>query len=289
MKSKAFQTLFFLLASAVTFSATAQTAPGKIHLNKGQKVQVDNTITSVISMEMMGQSMEMNSDGMMLYKVEVKDKKDTSYNISSTLTKMTNNGSMMGQSYSFDSDKKKDLDSTEMGKAIKKELNVAKEIELNNSGQQVNQKMIDISEDAGQNPMMGMMKTMSGAGAAFSSVTEIFQALPAGAKNGDSWVDSSIADGLKSYRSYTIKDVTNNIATITITGNQIVNKTLEQMGSAINLSMQAKLSGEAKIEVNSGVVQQKNFTMEGAGNADAMGQTIPLTMKVTSITNVKNL
>lgn len=289
MKIKKLQLLFLAVCCTGSFTAVAQMNNGKLQLNKGQKIQVDNTLNSVSSMEMMGQAMEMNSDAFMLHQVEVKDKKDTSYTLASTLTKMTTSGNVMGQTFSFDSDKQKDRDSSDMGKMLKGQLNVAKEIELNNQGQLINQKKADVPMETGENPMMGMMKSMTGGGDFTNTAIEVFQAIPSGAKQGDTWSDSVIADGIKTYRTYTVKDISNNIAAITLAGNQTTNKKLEQMGAEINLSIEAKLSGESKVDIKTGMVQQKTFVIDGAGTADAMGQSIPLTMKVTSTTTVKNL
>jgi hypothetical protein len=104
------QNLFLAVACAGSFATHAQN--GKLQLNKGEKIQVENTLNSVATMEMMGQQMEMKSDAFMQHQVEVKDKKDTSYTIASKLTKMTTTGTVMEQSYSFDSDSKKDRDSS---------------------------------------------------------------------------------------------------------------------------------------------------------------------------------
>jgi Family of unknown function (DUF6263) len=289
MKIKKLQLLFLAVCFTGSFSAVAQMNNGKLQLSKGQKIQVDNTLNSVSSMEMMGQAMEMNSDAFMLHQVEVKDKKDTSYTLASTLTKMTTSGNVMGQAFSFDSDKQKDRDSSDMGKMLKGQLNVAKEIELNNQGQLINLKKTDAPEETSENPMMGMMKSMTGGGDFTNTAIEVFQAIPSGAKQGDTWSDSVIADGIKTYRTYTVKDISNNIAAITLTGNQTTNKKLEQMGAEINLSIEAKLTGESKVDVKTGMVQQKTFIIDGAGTADAMGQSIPLTMKVTSTTTVQHL
>ncbi len=288
MKSRTLQNLLLVLVCMTSFSVHAQKNNGKLELTKGQKLQVDNTLNSVATMDMMGQQMELNSDAVMVNQVEVKDKKDSSYTIASTLTKMTTNGNMMGQSYSFDSDKKQDRDSSELGKMLKDQLNVPREIELNSKGQLVNQKKTDAPAETGANPMMGMMKSMTGSGSDFAA-TEVFQVIPSGAKQGDTWSDSAILDGIKTFRTYTIKEIINNIAAVTLTGNQTTNKKVEQMGSEINLMIEAKLSGESKVDMKTGMVQQKTFVIDGSGSADAMGQSIPLTMKVTSTIIVKNL
>lgn len=288
MKLKTLQNLLLVLVCMTSFSVHAQKNNGKLELTKGQKLQVDNTLKSVATMDMMGQPMELNSDAVMVNQVEVTDKKDSSYTIASTLTKMTTNGNVMGQSYSFDSDKKQDRDSSELGKMLKGQLNVPREIELNSKGQMVSQQKTDAPAEAGGNPMMGMMKSMTGSGTDFAA-TEVFQAIPSGAKQGDTWSDSIIADGVKTYRTYTIKEINNNIAAVTLAGNQTTNKTMEQMGSEINLTIEAKLTGESKVDMKTGMVQQKTFVVDGSGSAGTMGQSIPLTMKLTSTIIVKSL
>lgn len=288
MKQKTVQNLLLAIACIPVLSAQAQKNAATLHLTKGQKIQVDNTLKSVATMDMMGQSMELNSDAVMINQVEVKDKKDSSYTIASTLTKMTTNGSVMGQSYSFDSDKKQDRDSSELGKMLKDQLNVPREIELNSKGQLVNKQKTDAPAESGANPMMGMMKSMTGSGTDFAAA-EVFQVIPSGAKQGDTWIDSANADGIKTYRTYTLKEINDNIATVSITGNQTTNKTIEQMGSEINLTIEAKLTGESKVDMKTGMIQQKTFVVDGSGAADAMGQSIPLTMKLTSTIVVKSL
>ena len=282
------QNLFLAVACAGSFAAHAQN--GKLQLNKGEKIQVENTLNSVATMEMMGQQMEMKSDAFMQHQVEVKDKKDTSYTIASKLTKMTTTGTVMEQSYSFDSDSKKDRDSSELGKMLKDQLNTVKEIELNNKGVMLVQNKTDTAAGNDENPMLGMMKTMTGTGTDFSNAAvEVFQVLPVGAKQGYSWSDSSIANGVNTHRTFTVKEINNNTAAVTLVGTQKTTKMVEQMGTEVNLTIDAKLSGESIVDVKTGTIQQKTYVIDGAGTADLMGQAMPLTMKVTSVTSVKRL
>ena len=56
----------------------------------------------------------------------------------------------------------------------------------------------------------------------------------------------------------------------------------------VNVSMDAKLSGESVVDISTGIVKQKTLNMDGTGTAEMMGQSIPMTTKVTSTTTVKN-
>ena len=280
--------LFFFAAGCIAFSAVSAQSANKLVLNKGQKIQVDNSVKSVISMEMMGQSMEMTSDVLMINQVEVKDKSETAYTVNSAITKMTTNGSAMGQNYTFDSDKKEDLD-TDIGKALKGQINVTKEMHFNNNGELTSvTKATDTSAASGS--PLDMMKSMTSAGGDESGgISEIFKVLPQGKKVGDSWSDSLISADAKLHRTYILKEIKGDDAVIALSGTQTTSKKVEQQGMEVNVTMDSKIAGEMTVDVKTGIVKQRSLTMDGTGNADAMGQAIPLTTKITSTTSVKNL
>ncbi len=280
--------LSFFAAGCIVFSVANAQSSNKLVLNKGQKIQVDNSMKSVISMEMMGQSMEMTSDVLMINQVEVKDKSDTAYTVNSAITKMTTNGSAMGQNYTFDSDKKEDLES-EIGKALKGQINVTKEMHFNKAGELTSVTKTTDSSAASGSPL-DMMKSMTSAGGDESGgISEIFKVLPKGKKVGDSWSDSLISADAKLYRTYTLKELKGDDAIVTLSGKQTTNKKVEQQGMEVNVTMDSKIAGEMTVDQKTGIVKQRSLTMDGTGNADAMGQAIPLTTKITSTTSVKNL
>ena len=284
---------FFIVFLAVTLLSTtlsqAQNNGTKLILTKGQKLQIDNTVKSLTNMDLMGQSMEMTSDATMTHQVEVKDKRETIYTVASTITKITSSGNAMGQAYTFDSDKKEDLES-EIGKVMKGQLNVTHEADFNTAGTVISEKKAVSTEAPNSNPMMDMMKNLTGGGNNDGGgAGEIFQVLPMGKKPGDSWTDSSIAEGSKTYKTYTLKEIKGNDAILTLSGTQSTNKKIEQQGMEVNVTMESKLSGESTVDLTTGIVKQKSMVVDGAGNADAMGQAIPITTKITSNTIVKNL
>ena len=280
--------IFLGVICLFTVTGDAQTAPGKLTLAKGQKIQIDNNIKSVISQEMMGQVMEIIIDANMIHQVEVKDKKNNSYVVSSTLTKLSTNGTAMGQEMKFDSDKPEDMES-ETGKALKDQLNVSKELEVNDKAEVI----AGIKKDtaaAGGDQLMDMMNNVIGGGSDESNGAAMaFDVIPKGKKAGDSWSDSSVTDEMKIYRSYTIKEVNGNDATVTLTGKQVTKKKVEQQGMEINVNMEGKLSGEGIVDMSTGLVVQRTTVMDGIGTAEVMGQSMPVTTKVTTTTTVKTI
>ncbi len=290
IKMKFTKSFSFLLPAfcLFTISASAQTATGKLLLAKGQKIQIDNTIKSVISQEMMGQSIEITIDANLIHQLEVKDKKANSYLLSSTLTKLSTNGNAMGQEMKFDSDKKDDLES-ETGKALKDQLNVSMDVELNESAMVINGIKKDGKASTG-GQLMDMVNNVTGAESDDSNgANAAFEVVPSGKKMGDSWTDSSITSEMKTYRKYTIKEVNGNNATILLTGTQLTKKKVEQQGMEINITMDGKLSGEGVVDMSTGLLKQRTTVLDGIGSAEVMGQSIPVTTKVTTITSVKTI
>jgi len=280
--------LLFAVFSLITITTSAQTATGKLSLAKGQKILIDNDIKTVSNQEMMGQSMEITSDAKMQYEVEVKEKKPNSYLISTTLTKVLSSGSAMGQEMKFDSDKKEDLDS-ETGKAFKDQLNVSMEAEYNENAQVINAVKKEATTTS-DNQMMDMMKKFAGAsGADLDGASAAFTIIPAGKKPGDTWSDSLITDAVKTYTTYTFKALDGKNATITSSGKQVTKMKVEQQGMEINVSMDGTLSSEGIIDISTGLIKQKTSTLNGVSTTEIMGQTIPGTTKVTTVTTVKTI
>ncbi len=278
--------LLYAIFSILTITTSAQTASGKLILSKGQKIQIDNEIKTISNQEMMGQSMEITSDARMVYAVEVKGKKPHSYLISTTLTRVISSGSVMGKEMKFDSDKKEDLES-EAGKAFKDQLNVGMDAEFDESARVINAVNKDTAASTG-NQMMDMMKKFAGAsGAELNGASAAFIIIPSGKKVGDTWTDSLITEAVKTYTSYTFKELNGNNATIISTGKQFTKMKVEQQGMEINISMDGTVSTAGIIDITTGLVKQKTTTINGTSTTEVMGQSIPGTTKVTTITIVK--
>ena len=288
MKLAQYITLLFfagILGSAAVF---AQTSSGKLSLSKGQKLQIDNSVTSVINQEMAGQSIEITIDANLVHQLEVKDKKNNSYIIAATLTRLATNGNAMGQSMSFDSDKKEDLE-TETGKAMKGQLNVTQEVEFNDQGKVINGVKKDQKDSAG-GQLVDIVNNMTGGNNDNSNgANAAFEVMPVGKKVGDSWSDSIISNEIKTYYNYTIKEIKGNDATVLVTGKQVTIKKVEQQGMEININMEGKISGEGIVDINTGVLKEKTTVSDGTGTAEMMGQSIPVTTKITTKTTVKKI
>ncbi|MEP7111576.1 MAG: DUF6263 family protein [Ferruginibacter sp.] len=283
------KSFYLLLPAACILSITSfsQTSSGKLLLAKGQKIQIDNNVKTVSSQDMMGQAVEITLDANLIHEVVVKDKKANSYLLTSTLIKLSTFGSAMGQELKFDSDKKEDLES-ENGKALKDQLNVTKELELDESAKVIMGVKKDTGAIAG-GQLMDMINNVSFGNDESNGANAAFEVMPAGKKVGDSWSDSSITEGMKTYRNYTFKEADGNNATILLAGKQLTKKKLDLQGMEVNINLEATLSGEGIVDMRTGLLKQRTMVMEGTSTTEVMGQSIPGTTKVTTTTTVKTI
>ncbi len=284
---KKLHTTLGIFTMAVLASLNSQGQANKLVLTKGQKLELSNEVKSKISMEMMGQSMEIISNVNMLQAIEVNEKSDSGYAVSATLKKMKMEGSAMGQNMNYDSEKKEDQDS-EIGKNFKNKINAVTESQVNENGKttSVKKSAAEAEGTEGGNPM-ALMQNMGGGNNEEASAGAAFMVLPAGKKVSDSWSDSSNADGIKVNKTYTVKEVKGNETTVTLKGTQSISKKIENQGMEVNVLMDTKLSGEITVDTTNGLVKQKTITVEGTGTSEVMGQSIPITTVSTTTTIVK--
>ena len=281
-------TIIPVLCSALLFSgsvfaqsaAPVNTNPGagfrKISLQPGTQFKVEHSMNSSSNMEMMGQSMDIKADMRLFSKVDVTAKNAGTYKLSTTITRMVTSADMMGQAMEYDSDKPGDNE-TDLGKMLKDKINQPAEADLTEDGRVTLLKKD--SSGGGLNPLSSMM---GGAEDETNGLGDVFMLIPLEAKAGDSWSDSLINGGTKTYRTYSIKSVSGDEAVITISGTQAINRTVENQGMEVTIELNNKLSGETTVSTTTGLIRQRSLTMEGTGTTGVMGQSIPMTTKVTT-------
>jgi hypothetical protein len=279
--------IFVFFLSGISFAAFSQTPTGKIVVKKGQHFIVASSSDGVVNQEMMGQNMEMKIGSATQVNAEIKDSKDNNYTITQTLTKVKSTFSGMGQEKSFDSDKKEDM-AGEAGALYKDKLNMPKDIVVTNNGKSVanaDTTKKDDSNDA--NPMAAMMDMMGGG--QDNAAAALFLVIPAGKKAGDTWQDSTISDGVKMKRTYTINSIANKEASVTINGVLDINKTMQVQGMDLNTVMMSKIISKVLVDLTSNIQKENKSTTDVTGTIDVMGQSVPLTSKITSVTTVTSL
>jgi hypothetical protein len=249
-------------------------------LPTGKTYQVENKIETTSSTDVQGQSMESKANVTSIYKIAVKNKSGENYSLTNTLSHIVMDMSMMSQQVNFDSDKKEDMDG-EIGSALKSYINQPKDLQIDKSGK-------IISEDSTDTSATGIAKRLNFAQTGYGTQLA-FLALPANAKVGSSWIDSSNDDGISRTTNYTIKDISGGIANISFTSKVSTDATMEQNGMEISTKTKGKVTGEEKVDVKTGIIQSSTSTGDTSGTVTAMGQDFPTSAKVTSTTTVKEL
>ncbi len=285
-----------LLLGALLISASAHAQPAaansaaslsfkKINLSAGSKYKVENVMKSTNTMEMMGQSMEITADVNLHSQVDVAEKTAEGYKLVTKVTRMVTAANMMGQTVNYDSDKPEDRES-EIGKLMSDKINQPSNATLTPEGKVTVQKSDNASAAAAANPMMAMM---GGGEDETNGLGDLFLPLPENCKAGDSWMDSIISNGTKTYRNFTVKSVNGTDALISFTGTQSISKTVENQGMEANVNLENKMNGEITSDTGTGLIRQRTLTMEGTGSTEVMGQSIPMNTKVTVQSSVTAL
>jgi hypothetical protein len=265
--------LFFVTASTI-----AQTK-SKLKLPENKKYQVVNTLQSNSTTNIQGQSMESAVNVSSTYDIEVKGKSGSDYNLSSTISKLTTNMTMMGQEIKFDSENKEDMDGP-FGSALKDFIGKPKAMKMDASGK--------VTFDEKDTAMSEIAKQLHLTQNAFGTQLA-FLPLPEKAKVGATWTDKTDNEGISKTTNYTIQNITGNIATVSFESVDSVATSMEQNGMEISVKTSGKSSGEEKVDLKTGVIQSSTTKADATGTVSAMGQEFPMSTKITSTTTVTEL
>jgi hypothetical protein len=276
-----------MFIATILFAQTATTNNSlskKIVLASGQKIIVANTISMETSMS----GMDITNSSSTENTLEVKSVSENNYTLTNTLTKMKVNMDMMGQSTSYDSDKPEDQNS-DIGKSLADRLNKPKELVLDNSTGKATATSAkkETKNDADvADPMQGMMQ-MFGSGGDDGLVNSVFEQIPSGIKSGDSWSDSSVDKSLKMVRHFTLVSITGNEAAIKMTSVIDAVNTMEVQGMQMDMNSTTQSSADIITDITTGIVKKRSTVASISGSFQVMGQSIPLTAKVTSNSTVQ--
>ncbi len=276
-----------IIACTVSSSLFAQNN-GSISLATGKKYTIENKVNTTSSSEMQGQQMETTADVSTTYSIEVKGLKDDKYNMTNSISSIKLNMSSMGQNMNFDSEKKEDM-AGEMGSSFKDIINQPNNVVMDRSGKVIVAPKKDTAKAASANPTAMIMKQMGDPEQQGYGAIMAFLAVPKKAKAGDTWKDSTSAEGVTRVTNYTIKNIKDKVATVAIDGTEKRDTKMEMQGMEINTKTDGKISGEETVDASTGIIMQSNTTLDAKGTVYVMGQEVPTTAKAVSVTTVRAL
>ncbi|MDQ6761007.1 MAG: DUF6263 family protein [Bacteroidota bacterium] len=279
-----------LVIATLSFVSTITFAQvnGTINPSPGQKFIVENKLKTVSSSEMMGQTMESNADVTSTYKIEVKSIKNNNINFLNTFTGLKMNMKVMENDMSFDSDKKEDMDG-DLGKNFKDILNQPKDVVMDKSGNVIlSDKPESANESGADNPAMLAMKQMGGDPAEQGYGAKItFEVIPSNIKVGSNWTDSSSNGGVTKITHYTVKEINGNECKLGLSGTIAGDIKAQMQGMEILTKTTGDFTGEETVDLKTGVIKENNSSTDAKGTITVMGQEIPTSSKITSVTTVK--
>ncbi len=281
--------LVCLVISGLTFAQPSATGKrsetAKIKLNNGQKIVVESTIDIEASLTM---GMEMTSNSVTVNALEVKSSNASNYIISSTLTRLKMTSNMMGQATNYDSENKASNDE-QMAKIFDDKLNKAVDVTVDNTtGLAVTEKKKEKKgDDEETNPVADLMKIFSDNASDDAIVSGAFEMIPKGKSIGDSWADTATGKDMKTIRTYTLKSISGNEATIQ--SNIVMNAVnkLDFQGMEFNIKSETKTNGEIITDISTGLVKKRTSVADITGSIPMMGQDMPISAKATTTTIYK--
>ena len=272
-----------LLLISFCFGSLVIAQSGTIVLNKGQKFNMENTISTNSTQEVMGQSMESHVNITTNSSLEVKETKGSNYDLTNNIGRMQMHFTMSGgmaQDMSFDSDKKEDM-SSDQGASLKKVINHPIDVSMSNTGKIISTPKTEKKENGDMTSMI-IGKALGDPGDGSYGVNIIFLPIPANAAVGYTWSDSLSTEGSKKFTTYSIKEFQGTDVIVGIVGSMDVNIKAEMQGMEIVTKSKGTVKGEEVVDRASGVLRSLKTTTETTGTVEAQGMDIPMNTKITS-------
>jgi Family of unknown function (DUF6263) len=282
--------LFFVPALlAISFGAQAQKINNKIRFHAGEQLEVSTQLTATNTMELMGQSMESKVTSGISQHFVVTNASAKNATLEQTVKNIkVDAASGMGQDFHFDSNKPEDLQG-EIGKNMEGYLKSKYTLTVDDKGNitsVVNPDSARKNDEAGM--LAGMLSQMDfGADAPKAGEASVFKVLPdRDISKGESWVDSSSDESGKKAARYTVQSISDKEVVLEVAEKGTLHTTQQIMGFDTKISSESTSSGTITIDRQTGMLKQKNITIDSQETIEAQGQSIPAKSKRTVVVNV---
>lgn len=274
-----------LVAVACSLSASAQKVSNKLTFKKGQKLEMVSQVNSVISMDMMGQSIDTKIDATITRLFDVADVAKGAATIEHKMKRMQMNFDVpMQGTQTFDTENETDMKG-EGGKMAEKAMKNKYTMTLDPTGKITAVKADDDNPNKNDSavvqadPMAGALSQIAaGMDLPKSGDLSEFKILPDyEVSKGQSWADST----KDSKTVYTLTDITNTDIIIDYTEDATTQRTQEAQGMEITMSSKDKTTGKIILDKNTGLLKERTTTTNSEGTMEMMGQSLPMNTKLT--------
>ncbi len=277
----AFVASLFLFSCKQKAGGSGEAYTLKMRLNKGDKFSQDMDMDMNMNMAVMGQAMDMKMGmkGGALFEV-VNDSSGTK-DLSMTYTSMKMKMEMMGspEAESINTDAMSDKISEKIsGKKVILKINDKYEI-VDVSG--FNEMMLDDSTDIQTREQMKKMFSKDQMNSMFGMMFQLYPDKPV--RVGETWEKENEVNvtgiSMKMTGKYTLTEVKDGIAHISVDGKFSGKGNMDQGGMAVEMDMDGGQKGTMSIGLADGYLRDGNITMDVKADMNMMGQKVPMTIK----------
>lgn len=288
-----YKKLFLIPALVVSVYSFAQSANGQLKFEQGQVLNVQTDLKTTISQQMMGSSVDFNTNASVFHNYTVTNATDDNTTLRHKTSQVKFDFEGMGQKRPFDSKNEKDLNGP-LGTPVKDVLSKTYDAVISPTGTvlMVFPEKFETSEtDERVRLVTNMLKEV------FETVnppkkggTSFFAVFPAKEVSiGETWNESYETTSGKFNNTYSLKEITDTAYIVKVSGTSSTTSKADMMGMEIVTSLNNTSTGTIIVDKTTGIVKQKDIVTESTGTTTGMGGETPLTAKTTTKTVVTSV
>ena len=259
-----------LFAAAFTANAQAPKLPA------GTKFKVVTESNNITSMSMMGQDIELSNGSKSYADFHLKSVSGSSYQLSTSITRISGSVSAMGNEQTFDSEDAS-LKSNPMVAEQLKMLNKPIDFTIENG------KVVNTASAAGSDVLTALLGQTNGT----TDQAKYFLTLPAASiKPAYQWSVVDNKPDAASESLYVIAEVNATDISVNVLTNVKLATTLNQNGMEIKQNTQGTMKAKRIYDAKTGLLKSETATGALKGTMNVMGQDAPIDLKVTTKSSV---
>jgi hypothetical protein len=259
-----------LFVAAFTTNAQAPKLPA------GTKFKVVAESNNITSMSMMGQDIELTNGSKSYADFHLKSVSGSSYQLSTSITRISGSVSAMGNEQTFDSEDAS-LKSNPMMAEQLKMLNKPIDFTIENG------KVVNTTSAAGSDILTALLGQTNGT----TDQAKYFLTLPAASiKASHQWSVVDNKPGAATESLYVISEVTATDISVNVLTNAKITSTMNQNGMEIKQNTQGTIKAKRIYDARTGLLKSETATGALKGTMNVMGQDAPIDLKVTTKSSV---
>ncbi len=260
--------LIVIAAAAFFIPAKAQSI--KLAVGKKFQIQFDSKMT--MSLPIGGENMETVVSGQNFSSCEVKAVTNTGFTLILTTKRVKGSTSVMGEDNAFDSDDPATTSNPLAAGAIKM-IGVPQEMVIENG----------VTTSGG-----ALASVVSNLGAGLDMSSYFLTLKDEKIKEGYQWTDSAGGgENMHVFNQYTITKADAEQVDVSINSDMVINGTITQNGMELKQNMKGNYIKARIFDRKTGLLMSEKTTVTMTGNMEAMGNEIPISMKGSMATAIK--